>query len=75
MASCIKPIYITSSFSNLQKMRRKPCIRRNSLSISLRRLYSAASYSQEFARLDFGGTTGENLRSCAVRRVWSSSYG
>jgi len=58
-------MYIASSFSNLKKMRWKPCIRRNSLSISLRRLYSAGLCSQGLAQLDFGGTTGENLRYAA----------
>ena len=67
-------MYIASSFSNLQKTRRKPCMRRNSLSISLRRLYSAVSCSQGSQRLDFGGTTGENPRLHATRRVRSSSY-
>jgi len=65
----IKPICIAPNSLNLQKTRRKPCMRRNSLSISLRRLYSTVSCSKGFSWLDFEGTARENLRLCTVRWV------
>ena len=44
-ANEMNPRKITSSFSKREKMRRNPFNRRNSLSISLRLLYTSRSYS------------------------------
>jgi hypothetical protein len=44
-AKLINARNMTSSFSNREKMRRKPLSRRNNRSISLRRLYMARLYS------------------------------
>ena len=45
-AQLMNPMNITSSFSNLEKMRRKPLSRRNGRSVSLRRLSMARWHSQ-----------------------------
>ena len=64
----------TSSVSNREKMRRNPLSRRNSRSISWRRLDRARSYSQGVSRLCVGGTTGTDPHSTASSRVASPSY-
>ena len=65
---------MTSSFSNREKRRRNPLSRRNSRSISLRRVYRARSYSHGVRRLCLGGTTGTYPKSTASCRVSSPSY-
>jgi hypothetical protein len=49
---------MTSRCSHREKMRRNPLSRRNSRSISLRRVYRARAYSHGASRLCLGGTTG-----------------
>ena len=73
-AKLINPTNMTSSFSNREKMRRKPLSLRNSRSISLRRLYMAALYSHAVIRVCLGGTTGIKPSSSASCRVSSPSY-
>ncbi len=73
-AKLMKATNMTSSFSNREKMRRKPLSRRNSRSISLRRLYMAWLYSHAVTRPCLGGTTGTKPRSSASCRVSSPSY-
>ncbi len=65
----IKARKMTSSFSNLEKMRRNPFSLRKSRSTSLRFLYSSRSYSHGSSRLDLGGTTGIMPRSSTSCRV------
>jgi hypothetical protein len=48
---------MTSSLSKRLKMRRKPLSRRNSRSISLRRLYQALLYRHGSTLVHSGGTT------------------
>ena len=64
-----KPRKSTSSFSEREKILRKPLSLRNSRSISLRFLYRARPYSQGSIRLDLGGTTGTMPRSSTSCRV------
>ena len=73
-AKLMKAMNMTSSFSNREKIRRKPLSRRNSRSISLRRLYMARLYSHGVTRFCLGGTTGMKPRSSASCRVSSPSY-
>ena len=73
-AKLMNAMNMTSSFSNREKMRRNPFRRRNSRSISLRRVYRARSYSHGATRLGWGGTTGMYPRSTASCRVSSPSY-
>ncbi len=70
----MNPRKMTSSFSKREKIRRNPFKRRNSRSISLRRLYISRSYSQGWSRLRFGGTTGVYPSAKANWRVSSPSY-
>src|SRR5690349_23768885 len=58
-------------FFESRENRRNPFRRRNSRSISLRRLYIARSYSHALTRLLLGGTTGMKFRSSASCRVSS----
>ena len=54
----MNPRNTTSSFSKHEKIRRNPFNRRNSRSISLRRLYISRLYSQGSIRVRNGGTKG-----------------
>ncbi len=70
-AKLIKARNITSSFSNREKMRRKPLRRRNRRPTSFLRLYIFRSFSHGSRRFLLGGTTGMKPRSSASCRVSS----
>ena len=62
---------MTSSLSKRLKMRRKPLSRRNSRSISLRRLYQALLYRHGSSRVETGGTTvSTRLEPWRYSKAW-----
>ena len=67
-AKLINPTNMTSSFSNREKIRRKPLSLRNSRSISWHRLYMTRLYVHAVPRFCLGGTTGIQPRSSASGR-------
>ena len=67
-------INMTSSFSNLEKMRCKPLSLRNSRWISLRHLYGGRVYSHTVTWFCLYGITGIKPRPNARCRIPSPSY-
>jgi len=65
---------MTSSFSHRETRRRNPVSRRNSRSLSWRRVYRARSYCPGVRRLCLGGTPGPSPQSTASCRVSWPSY-